>query len=307
MAANVIVGAAAVSGAAVSLWWTVAGDRRDRRRANRNLRAGLAPTTNLREHILAVPASQRAVLPLVERVITATRRLTPAGATDKLNRRISMAGMSSSWPVDRTLAAKVLLGGLGALLSMVLIIGGSSSGVLFAIVLTPALFFGPDLILRNKAKDRQKRIRVALPDTLDQVTVCVEAGLGFEGAMARAARTGDGPLADELVRTLQDVQLGVPRREAMSGLSARNDVDELRQFVQAINQAEGYGVPIARVLRIHANELREKRRQQAEERAMKISIKMLFPLVTCILPTVFIVIVGPAIFQLVGAVGGGFE
>ena len=179
--------------------------------------------------------------------------------------------------------------------------GGTAAGVLFGLSLPIVMFFAPDEILRLKAVERQKRIRIALPDTLDQITVCVEAGLGFEGALARAAKTGDGPLAEEIVRTLQDVQLGVPRKEAMRGLADRNSVDELKQFVLAIIQAEGFGIPIARVLRIHANELREKRRQAAEERAMKISVKMLLPLVTCILPTVFIVMIGPAIFELAGS------
>ena len=251
--------------------------------------------------MLAAPPSERAEVPLIERVAHVARRLTPAGAIDGLNRRIMRAGMSSSWPVDRTLAAKLILGGVGAMLGLLLMTGGTAAGVLFGLSLPIVMFFAPDEILRLKAVERQKRIRIALPDTLDQITVCVEAGLGFEGALARAAKTGDGPLAEEIVRTLQDVQLGVPRKEAMRGLADRNSVDELKQFVLAIIQAEGFGIPIARVLRIHANELREKRRQAAEERAMKISVKMLLPLVTCILPTVFIVMIGPAIFELAGS------
>jgi len=257
--------------------------------------------TDLREQMLAAPPSERAEVPLIERVAHVARRLTPAGAIDGLNRRIMRAGMSSSWPVDRTLAAKLILGGVGAVLGLLLMTGGTAAGVLFGLSLPIVMFFAPDEILRLKAVERQKRIRIALPDTLDQITVCVEAGLGFEGALARAAKTGDGPLAEEIVRTLQDVQLGVPRKEAMRGLADRNSVDELKQFVLAIIQAEGFGIPIARVLRIHANELREKRRQAAEERAMKISVKMLLPLVTCILPTVFIVMIGPAIFELAGS------
>ena len=215
-----------------------------------------------------------------------------------------MAGMSSQWPVDRTLTAKVVLAAVGAVFG-VLLLGSGGLGVLVGVAAPFALYNAPDLLLRTKAQDRQTRIRVALPDTLDQITVCVEAGLGFEAAMARAARTGDGPLADEVVRTLQDIQLGVPRREAMRALSERNDVDELRQFVTAIVQAEGYGVPIAKVLRIQASELRDKRRQAAEERAMKISIKLLIPLVFCVLPCVFIVILAPALLSLVHSLGTG--
>ena len=227
-----------------------------------------------------------------------TRRLTPASAVESLNARILRAGMSSRWPLERTLAAKFLLGAFGAVFGLLFVTSGKFVSVLFGLVLPVFGFFGPDLVLRAKAKERQKRIRVSMPDTLDQITVCVEAGLGFEAAMARAARTGDGPLADELLRTLQDVQLGVPRREAIARLGERNDVDELRHFVHAIVQAEGFGVPMARVLRVQSSELRDKRRQEAEERAMKVSIKMLFPLVFCILPTTFIVILAPAIIRL---------
>lgn len=304
MAAEVVLGAGAISSAALTMWWTVAGDRRARRRAATNLRAGMRSLDD-RERALELPVSERAVLPLVERVAMAARRVTPAGAIENLNRRITKAGMSATWPLDRTLAAKAVFGAVGLLLGLLLLSTGSALGVLYGVILPPMLFFAPDLILRMKAKERQRRLRNDLPDVLDQITVCVEAGLGFEGAMARAAKTGTGPLAEELVRTLQDVQLGVPRRDAMRGLADRNEVDELGQFVQAIIQAEGYGVPIARVLRVHADELRDKRHQDAEERAMKISIKLLFPVVTCILPTTFIIMVGPAIFRLVDTLGQG--
>jgi tight adherence protein C len=304
MTADAVLGATAVSGAAVTMWWTVAGERRLTRRAARNLRSGLEPVTDGRELALAAPASERAVVPAVHRAARAAVRLTPSGSVDKLNRRIAMAGMSSRWPVDRTLAAKVMLAAVGVVFGLVLISAGGL-GVLVGLTVPFALYGAPDFYLQTKANDRQGRVRVALPDTLDQITVCVEAGLGFEAAMARASRTGEGPLADEIVRTLQDIQLGVPRRDAMRGLSDRNDVDELRQFVQAIVQAEAYGGPIAKVLRIQASELREKRRQAAEERAMKISIKLLLPLVFCVLPCVFIVILAPALISLVHSLGTG--
>jgi len=299
-----LLGATAVSGAAVTMWWAVAGDRRLSRRAAHNLRSGLESVTDGRDLLLAAPAGERAVVPMLRQAVGAASRLTPSGTVDKLNRRIAMAGMSSRWSLDRTLAAKVLLGMVGAVFGFFLVRSGGL-GVITGLTAPYTLYSAPDFLLQTKAKDRQSRIRIALPDTLDQITVCVEAGLGFEAAMARAARTGDGPLADEVVRTLQDIQLGVPRRDAMRGLSDRNDVEELRQFVQAIVQAESYGVPIAKVLRIQSSELREKRRQAAEERAMKISIKLLIPLVFCVLPCVFIVILAPAIISLVHSLHTG--
>lgn len=304
MSMTPVLGSAALSGAAITMWFTIAGDRRSSRRAVRNLRAGIA-TTDLRQHQLAAPASGRVVLPAIGRLAGALRSATPASSVERLNTSITRAGMSATWPVERTLTAKLLLGVAGTILGLLLLSTGTPIGVLYGLSLPPLLFFGPNIVLSAKARQRQRKVRNALPDTLDQITVCVEAGLGFESAMARAARTGEGPLADELVRTLQDVQLGVPRKDAIRGMAERSDVDELRQFVTAIVQAEGFGVPIARVLRIQSTELREKRRQEAEERAMKISIKMLFPLVTCILPAVFIVMLGPAVFQLVNSLGSG--
>ena len=299
MQVRLLFGAAAVAAGIVCALRLLVADRHVRSKAVKNLRLGLA--VEVADYAVTVPGSSPDVAHM-ERLVEVVGRVTPKRVTDDLNRRITRAGMASTWPLYRTLALKVILGALGLVIGLLVMTRAGGSGIALGLILPLAFFLAPDQILLMKVNERQKRIRVALPDTLDQITVCVEAGLGLEGAMARTARTGTGPLAEELVRTLQDVQLGVPRQDAMRALGDRNGVTELRQFVQAIVQADAYGVPIARVLRIHSNELRDKRRQEAEERAMKISIKMLFPLVTCILPTVFIVMVGPAIFQIVDAI-----
>ena len=299
MQSQVLLGAAAVAGGIAYALRLLLVDRNVRSKAVKNLRLGLVADSDF---AATAPGSSSAV-PRLERLIDVVGRLAPRRVVDDLNHRITRAGMASTWSVYRTLALKVVLGAVGLVLGLLVMTRAGGGGIALGLILPLAFFLAPDQILLMKVNERQKRIRVALPDTLDQITVCVEAGLGLEGAMARTARTGTGPLAEELVRTLQDVQLGVPRQEAMRALGDRNGVTELRQFVQAIVQADAYGVPIARVLRIHSNELRDKRRQEAEERAMKISIKMLFPLVTCILPTVFIVMVGPAIFGLIEGLG----
>ncbi len=163
---------------------------------------------------------------------------------------------------------------------------------------TPRWPGGPDTVLARKARDRQLAISNQLPDTLDQLTICVEAGLGFDAALARTARTGRGPLAQELARLLQDLRVGVPRVEALKAMLERTDVPELRQFVHVIIQAESYGVPISKVLRTQAAEQREKRRFRAEERAMKLPVKVIFPMVFCILPTLFIVVLAPAFLNI---------
>ncbi len=143
-----------------------------------------------------------------------------------------------------------------------------------------------------------------LADTLDQMTIAVEAGLGFESAMARAGRNGKGPLAEELVRTLQDIAVGQPRRDAYLALAERTGVPDLRRFIRAVVQADAYGVSIADVLRTQAQEMRLKRRQRAEEKAMQIPVKVIFPLILCILPTLFIVLLGPAVLRIIGIFSG---
>ena len=138
-------------------------------------------------------------------------------------------------------------------------------------------YFIPDLMLYSKGMERQKAMQLELANTLDQMLISVEAGLGFEGAMARAGENGKGPLAEELVRTLQDMQVGRSRRESYLALAERTNIPELRSFVQAVVQADTYGIAISRVLRVQAKVMRVKRRQRAEEKAMKLPVMILFP------------------------------
>jgi tight adherence protein C len=159
-------------------------------------------------------------------------------------------------------------------------------------------YFVPDILLRNYAEKRRTAIKLELPNALDQMLISVQAGLGFETAMARAGETGKGPLADELVRTLQDIQVGRSRKEAYVALAQRVDVPDLRSFVRAVVQADTYGIAIAKVLQSQAQVMRVKRRQQAEEHAMKMPVKMLFPLIFSILPALFIVVLGPTMMSI---------
>jgi tight adherence protein C len=182
--------------------------------------------------------------------------------------------------------------------------------VLLALFLTAICYFIPDLLIKSKGQERQKAIQLELPDTLYQMLIAVEAGLGFESAMARAAANGKGPAAEELNRTLQDMQMGRPRRESYQALADRTTVPELKSFVRAVIQADIYGIGLAKVLRTQAQQLRVKRRQRAEEKAMKLPVLVLFPLLFFIFPTLFIVIMGPAVINLIaifskgGALGG---
>jgi tight adherence protein C len=230
--------------------------------------------------------------------------LTPRGTAVRLQRLLAGAGHPANWPLSRIVAAKLVLaavaGGLGLLFLSTR--ASALSFILVAVVVVVA-YFVPDLLLYSRGQERQQAIALELADTLDQMTIAVEAGLGFESAMARAGKNGKGPLAEELVRTLQDIGVGRPRREAYLALAERTGVPDLRRFVSAVVQADQYGVSIADVLRTQAAEMRLKRRQRAEEKAMQIPVKVIFPLILFILPTLFIVVMGPAVMDIMAAFG----
>jgi tight adherence protein C len=229
-------------------------------------------------------------------------RLTPPGRRRVLERLWSRAGRPAAWPVHRLVLAKLVLPLLALALSLLYFSAKPGTlALLVGAIVTVVSHFLPELLLHSRAQERSQKIILELADTLDQMTIAVEAGLGFDGAMAKAGQNGQGPLAEELVRTLQDMQLGQSRRDAYEALAGRTDVVDLRRFVRAIIQADKYGVAVADVLRTQAGEMRMKRRQRAEEKAMQIPVKVIFPLMLCILPVLFIVLLGPAAIDIVGA------
>jgi tight adherence protein C len=226
-------------------------------------------------------------------------RLSPSGITATLQRRLDLAGNPSGWTPDRILAAKGLglfvLGGLGALYG-VRTLGGML--VVAAAVGAAAGFFLPDILLYNAGTKRQQKIQKALPDALDMLTVCVEAGLGFDAALAQVARNTTGPLAADFSRVLQEIQIGKPRSQALRAMTERTTVPELRSFVSALVQAGELGITIADALREQAKEMRLRRKTRAEEKAQKVPVKILFPLVFCLFPPLFVVIIGPGVISI---------
>lgn len=231
-----------------------------------------------------------------------SKRLTPAGYVAKLDGWLSLAGRPQSVPLEKLIVAKPSLSLVAAVIGIYLFSSDPSPKNLgIGLFLTIFGYFVPDLLIYNKGIKRQQEIELELPNTLDQMLISVEAGLGFETAMARAGQNGGGPLAQELMRTLQDIQVGRPRQEAYEALADRSSVQDLRSFVRAVVQADKYGIGIAKVLRTQAKQARVKRRQRAEEKAMKLPVKVLFPLLLFIFPVLFIVLLGPAVINIIEA------
>ena len=219
-------------------------------------------------------------------------RLSPVGARNSMQRRLDRAGNPERWTPERMLAVKglglVVLGSVGAALAL----RHPALLVLTGAVGAAAGFFLPDVLLYNAGLKRQQRLAVSLPEALDLLTICVEAGLGFDAALAQVARNLNGPLAAEFARVLQEMQIGKSRAEAMRALAERTSVPELRVFVSALTQSAEMGIPVASVLREQAKEMRVRRRQRAEAQAQKIPVKITFPLIGCMLPALFIMVLG---------------
>lgn len=251
-----------------------------------------------REEELSRPFAERALAPIVLRFGKILNRFTPGGYLEKIQKKLLLAGSPSGIDAPAFVVIKVVL------LVVMTVLGffargtaAGSSPLLQLLVLfgTPALgFFGPDAWLRRKIDDRSAQMLKALPDTLDLLVISVEAGLGFDSALQRVVTTVPGPLSEEFFRMLQETRVGVARRDAMRHLIERTDLDELRSFLLAMMQAEAFGVAVARVLRVQADEMRVKRRQRAQEKAFAAPVKIVFPLVFCIFPSLFIVLLGPA-------------
>ena len=254
-----------------------------------------------RDEELHEPFGSRVVAPVLGRLVALGRRLTPQGYVAQVRRKLTIAGKPTAEDLDRFLAVRVLT---VALVPVVVIVGLGPLGLrgrlpLAALgLLCLVLVIGPDALLNRRMAERQHRMRIKLPDILDLLAISVEAGLGFEQALDRTVSAVPGPLSDEFQRMLGEARVGSSRANALQALDDRTGVPELHAFVLAILQADTFGVSIAHVLRLQADELRVKRRQLAQEAAQKVPVKMLFPMVLCIFPALFVVVIGPAIINL---------
>jgi tight adherence protein C len=276
---TVILGAVSLVGAIGVFWWGLTA-RPSAARAN--LFAGLPQQT--------APVSK--TTSIVRQLGERTRRLLPNSLVDGLEVKLVQAGHPYNLDLPRLLGIKITL---ALLTAFALIIIGQP---VVALIAAGVLYFLPDYWVLSVRDKRQEAMRADAADVIDQLTICVEAGLGFDAALNRVATTSSGPLADELRHTTSDIQAGVPRAQALRALSDRTQIEEIRQVVSALLQAQKHGVPMAETLRVQSAEMRLKRKQRTEEKAAKVAVKLIFPIIVCFLPVFLIVTMVPALIQI---------
>ncbi len=264
-----------------------------------------APSEMLEE---AEPGFQERVLnPLMDKTLNIGRKLTPADHADRIRHKLEVAGNPAGWTADRVTSLKFigLVAGILVGLVFTVLLGFGLLTSLGVVILTAlAGYLAPNMYLYQLGYDRTAKMQRALPDALDLLTISVESGLGFDAALSQVARNTDGPLSEELARVLQEMQIGMGRGAALRALGERTHVADVKGFVSAMVQADALGIPIAQVLRVQSKEIRTKRRQRAEEQAQKVAIKILIPLIFCVLPCLFIAVLGPAGLSMYASFSG---
>jgi len=262
---------------------------------------GSMQARTLEEIELQQPLFERTLRPMARRLSGVAQRFASPSKVSRTEKRLLMAGNPGDLRTIDFLGMKLVVAGItgGTVFAVfALVLGNPAFGFLGGIALAGIGFILPEIWLGRRIKKRQKMILLAVPDTLDLLTISVKAGLSFDGALAKVVEKTIGPLADEFHRSLAEIRVGKVRREALRDVVGRTEVPALSNFIAAIIQAEQLGVPIAKVLQVQSEQLRIERRQRAEEMAAKAPIKMLFPLVGCIFPSMFIVILGPAVILI---------
>jgi tight adherence protein C len=305
-----IVAIASVFGAAVLLGLAFDQTSTQRKRTVRLLESQVSGSStvdsaNMRDREMERGFGERVLIPVVGGAGKIARRVTPLDSRERISKRLLLAGSPPGWDAERILAFKVI-GCIGAFVGGLFVsklVGLTGlTGMVTTGLITVAGFLLPDSMLSRKVEERQHEILGTLSDTLDLLTISVEAGLSLNAAIAQVVQNVPGTLSAEFARMLQEIQLGVPRSEAFRHLAERTDVEELNAFALAMIQADVFGVSIASVLRTQAQQLRIKRRQRAEARAQQTPVKIVFPLITCILPALFVVIIGPGVIRIMDTI-----
>jgi tight adherence protein C len=283
----VVLGAVAVMASVAVFWWAVS-SRPSRARAN--LFAGLG--------VVVDDEPEDGVARVTKRVGQAVGRVLPAPLVGGLEKKLVQAGHPYGLDVPRLVGVKTLVGAVLAVVGLLL------GQPVFAVALGLFGFFVPDVWVGMQRDKRRASMRHDAADMIDQLTICVEAGLGFDAALSHVVTSTKGPLADELARVIQDMQAGIPRDQALRSLADRTEIPEIRQLVLALIQAQKHGVPIAETMRVQSSEMRLKRKQLTEEKAAKLPVKILFPTMLFIMPALFIVLLGPAFINISHGFGG---
>ena len=265
---------------------------------------------SLEELELSQPFSQRVLIPILRGVGEFSSRFTPQKVLEQTNLKMELAGNPVRIDASTFLASRFIVAGIfGGFLILIFFISPQSwklgTTILVVLLFTVLGFSFPQLWLQSKINTRQKEIRNAMPDALDLLTICVEAGLGFDAAMAKVSEKWENQLSIGFARAIREVQLGKTRREALRVMAERMGIPEMTSFVAAVIQSEMLGVSMAKVLRIQSDQMRMKRRQRAEEAAHQAPIKMLIPMALLIFPSIMIILMVPAVFQIMGVFGQG--
>ncbi len=251
--------------------------------------------------------SDRVLFPLLTRAQSLGRRLTPEDASERIREKLEKAGNPLGWTVERVMAGKVVGFAVALVVALVvsLILGlGFLLMLGFVVLASLAGYMAPNMYIYQKTYERSDQLGRALPDAIDLLTISVESGLGFDAACAQVARNTDGPLSEEFARMLQEMQIGRGRSAALRSMADRTILPDLRSFVSSMVQADAFGIPVGQVLRVQSSEIRVKRRQWAEEMAQKVPVKILVPLIFCILPCLFIAVLGPAGISVMNSFSG---
>lgn len=251
--------------------------------------------------------NDRVLTPLLDRTVNLGKKLTPSDHAERIRTRLEIAGNPPGWTVDRVTSMKFL--GFAAALVLSLVVSmlfgfGFAPMLAVGVLASIAGYMAPNMYLYQVGYDRTQKMQKAMPDALDLLTISVESGLGFDAALSHVARNTEGPLAEEFARVLQEMQIGLGRGAALRALGERTHVPELKGFVSSMVQADALGIPVAQVLRVQSKEIRTKRRQRAEEQAQKVAVKILIPLIFCILPSLFIAVLGPAAIGIMESFSG---
>ena len=257
----------------------------------------------LEEIELSMPFSERVLAPMIRRASGFMVRFTPARSLESARHKLDLAGNPNNWTPSEFFGVRaVACAALGGLIFLMLSVANVDwlQRIGMTVVFALLGFMLPALWLGQKIRSRKDSVIRSLPDALDLLTICVEAGLGFDQAMQKVAEKWDDELSRAFARVLHEIRLGKTRREALRDLANRLDLSDVTSFVAAVIQAEQLGVSIAKVLRIQADQMRIRRRQRAEEKAHQAPVKMLFPMVFLIFPAIWIVLLGPALLQALG-------